>query len=187
MARPGVSAILARAQSMVVSLNYVDRMSGLPHHDDQGTRDRPFTLTATFNPAQVAAALNALGETPRKGPRPTVFLVIQVHGPAGDFALKSGPATGYDMPELMRASIDDAAWQYKLRVTLPASASETPPSGMMMVRGTLTWSDVDNGWITAWGAFGVHWGERGVSFDDAFRGALAGALGIASGHSPPRG
>jgi len=180
--RPGAAAILAGAAGMVVTLNYFDRMSGLPHHDDQGTRDRPFTLTANFDPAKVAAALAALGETPRKGPRPTVFLAVQVDGPAGDFALQDGPATGYDMPELMRASLDDAAAQYKLRVSLPGSASAAPAG--MMVKGTLTWSDTDYGWIAAWGAGGVHWGERGVSFDDAFRAALAGALGIASGHPP---
>ncbi len=187
LARPGVAAILARAAGMVVSLNYVDRMSGLPHHDDQGTRDRPFTLTAIFDPPKVAAALAALGETPRKGQRPTVFLAVHVQGPAGDFALNAGPESGYDMPELMRASVDDAARQYKLQVNLPVSASETPAPGMMVVKGTLTWSDADYGWIAAWGADGVHWGERGVSFDDAFRGAFAGALGIASGHLPPRG
>jgi hypothetical protein len=182
--RPGAAGILAGAAGMAVSLNYVDRMSGLPHHDDQGTRDRPFTLTANFDPAKVAAALTALGETPRKGPRPAVFLAVHVHGPAGDFGLDGGPGTGYDMPELMRASIDDAASQYRLRVKLPGGASAAP-AGMMVVTGTLTWSDADFGWDAAWGASGVHWGEHGVSFDDAFRGALAGALGIASGHAPP--
>jgi len=185
--RPGAAAILARAASMVVSLNYFDRMSGLPHHDDQGTRDRPFTLTANFDPAKVAAALSSIGETPRKGPRPAVFLAVHVHGPGGDFALNGGPATGYDMPELMRASLDDAAAQYKLQVSLPAGKNATPASGMLAVEGTLTWSDADLGWIAKWGAGGVHWGEQGVSFDDAFRAALAGALGIASGHLPPRG
>jgi len=185
--RPGAAAILARAAGMVVSLNYFDRMSGLPHHDDQGTRDRPFTLTANFDPAKVAAALSSIGEMPRKGPRPEVFLAVRVRGPAGDFALQNGPAAGYDMPELMRASIDDAASQYKLPVILPASAGQTPASGLLVVQGTLTWSDADLGWNAAWGAGGAHWGERGVSFDDAFRAALAGALGIASGHLPPRG
>ncbi len=185
--RPGAAAILAQAAGMVVSLNYFDRMSGLPHHDDQGTRDRPFTLTANFDPAKVAAALAEIGETPRQGPRPSVFLAVHVHGPAGDFTLQNGPAAGYDMPELMRASIDDAAGQYKLRVRLPVSASDTPAAGLLLVEGNLTWSDADFGWIAAWGAGGVHWGEHGVSFDDAFRAALAGALGIASGHAPPRG
>jgi len=182
--RPGAAKILAGAAGMVVSLNYYDRMSGLPHHDDQGTRDRPFTLTANFDPAKVAAALAALGEMPRKGPRPSVFLAVHVNGPGGDFALDGGPASGYDMLELMRASIADAAWEYRLNVTLPGGANETPGAGMLAVRGTLTWSDKDFGWIATWTAGGAHWGEHGVSFDDAFRGALAGALGLASGHPP---
>ncbi len=185
LGRPGAASVLARAPDMVVSLNYYNRMSGLPHHDDQGTRDRPFTLTAAFDPAKVAAALAALGEKPREGPRPVVYLAVQVHGPGGDFALNSGPVTGYDMPELMRASIADAAARYKLRVELPDGAAQKPASGVLPVRGKLTWSDADFGWIAAWDARGVHWGESGVSFDDAFRAALAGALGIASGHAPP--
>ncbi len=184
LARPGAPAVMARASAMVVSMDYFDRMSGLPHHDDQGTRDRPFTLTATFDPAKVAAALAALGETPRKGPRPDVLLAVQVDGPGGKFALQAGPVEGYDMPDLMRASIDGAAAQYKLRVELPAGAHAAPASGTLMVKGALTWSDADFGWIAAWDSRGVHWGERGVSFDDAFRGALAGALGLASGHAP---
>jgi hypothetical protein len=185
LTRPGVPSILARAESMTVSLDYFDRMGFLHKHDEQGTRDRPFTLTATFDPAKVGLALKALGETARNGPRPDVFLVIQVHGYTGNFVLDRGPATGYDTPELMRASINDAAWQYKLQVALPASAGAAPASGMMEVKGILTWSDADYGWIAAWGADGAHWSERGVSFDDAFRGALAGALAIASGHAPP--
>jgi hypothetical protein len=186
LARPGAASILAHAESLAVSLNYFDRMGFLHKHDEQGTRDRPFTLTATFDPAKVAAALRRLGETPRKGARPAVLLVIQVHGYSGDFALNAGPATGYDTPELMRAAIDDAAWQYKLPVTLPASANAAPAAGMMVVKGSLTWSDANYGWIATWSADGAHWGERGVSFDVAFRAALAGALGLASGHLPPR-
>jgi hypothetical protein len=171
---------------MLVSLNYFDRMSGLPHHDDQGTRDRPFTMTAIFAPAKVAAALAALGETPRKGPRPDVLLDVKVAGPASNFALQAGPVQGYDMPELMRASLDDAAAHYKLHVKLPANGTKMPASGLMVVMGNLTWSDKVFGWIATWDSRGVQWGERGVSFDDAFRGALAGALAIASGHAPPR-
>jgi hypothetical protein len=186
LARPGVAEILAQAESMAVSLDYVDRMGFLHKHDEQGTRDRPFTMTATFDPARVAAALKSLGEAPRGEPRPAVFLVAQVHGYSGNFALNAGPVTGYDTSELMRASIDDAAWQYRLQVTLPASTGAAPASGMLVVKGSLTWSGADHGWVAAWSADGEHWGEHGVSFDDAFRAALAGALGVASGHAPPQ-
>jgi hypothetical protein len=187
LGRKGVAALEARAETMVTGLDYVDRMSGLRKHDEQGTRDRPFTLTATFDPAKVTAALAALGAAPFTGKRPAVFLVLRVDGYAGRFALLKGPIVGYDMPELMRQSIGDAAWQYKLSVTLPEGAGESVPAGAMAVDGTLTWSDADHGWLAAWETGGVRWGERGVSFDDAFQGALAGALGVASGHGPPRG
>jgi hypothetical protein len=59
----------------------------------------------------------------------------------------------------------------------------------MTVRGTLDWSDAAFGWVahwqTDWNGRHAIWSERGVSFDDAFRAALAGALGVASGHGPP--
>lgn len=185
LARPGVPALEARAESMVTGLDYVDRMSGMHKHDEQGTRDRPFTLTATFAAGKVTAALAEIGAVPWKGPRPTVFLVVEVRGYTGNFALTAGSPVGYDMPELMRAAIGDATWQYKLQVMLPASAGAPAPVGVMVVRGKLVWSDTANGWIATWRAGDVSWGARGVPFDDAFRVALAGALGVASGHGPP--
>jgi hypothetical protein len=186
LARPGVPALEARATSMVTGLDYVDRMSGMHKHDEQGTRDRPFTLTATFAAGKVIAALAAIGAVPWKGPRPTVFLAVAVHGFTGNFALTAGSPLGYDMPQLMRAAIADAAWQYKLPVMLPANAGAPAPAGALAVRGTLVWSDTAHGWIATWRSGDASWGARGVSFDDAFRVALAGALGIASGHGPPR-
>src|SRR3954452_19837318 len=40
------SAIAQRADGLVEDFVYLDRMSGIPHHDEQGTRDRPYDLVA---------------------------------------------------------------------------------------------------------------------------------------------
>jgi uncharacterized protein len=190
LSHPGIAALKACAASMVTAISYHDRMSGLPKHDEQGTRDRPFTLTAAFDPAKVARALASLGTAPWPGKRPHVFLAVAVRSYSGNFMLVQGPATGYDQPNLMRSALADAADLYALTVVLPAAATSTAPAGMLPVNGTLDWSDEDHGWIASWQAVwngaGTRWGERGVAFDEAFANALAGALGIASGHGPPR-
>jgi hypothetical protein len=191
LSRPGVAALKACAASMVTTISYHDRMSGLPKHDEQGTRDRPFTLTATFDPAKITRALASLGVTPWRGTRPQVFLTLAVSSYSGNFVLIQGPTTGYDQPNLMRSALSDAADRYALTVVLPVTSKTAAPAGALPVNGTLHWSDKDHGWIASWQAVwnGAHtrWGERGVSFDKAFADALAGALGIASGHGPPRG
>jgi hypothetical protein len=191
LSRPGIAILKACAASMVTAISYHDRMSALPKHDEQGTRDRPFTLTATFDPARITRALVSLGATPWRGTRPQVFLAVAVSSYSGNFVLIQGPTGGYDQPNLMRSALSDAADRYALTVVLPVTNKTPAPAGALQVNGTLDWSDKDHGWITSWQAVWhgarTRWGERGVSFDEALAYALAGALGIASGHGPPRG
>jgi hypothetical protein len=188
---PGFPALRAKAPSLVEAISYHDRMSALPKHDEQGTRDRPFTLTALFGKPQIAAALVELGSKIWAGARPPVFLVTDVQSYSGRFTLLAGSASGYDQPELMRAAIADSTARAALSVSLPASAGAQPPPGALLVNGSLVWSDAADGWIAHWatrhGGQTIAWGERGISFDQAFDAALLGALGVASGHQPPRG
>lgn len=183
--KPGIPALEQQAQSLLLGIDYHDRMSGLRKHDEQGTHDRPFTLTATFDPGKIQAALKTLGETPWPGPRPPVLLIVAVRGFTGNFTITPEE----NAADLMRDFIAAAAERYRLDVQLPASPDAAAPPGVMTLRGTLDWSDAAFGWVahwqTGWNGRAATWGERGVSFDDAFRAALAGALGIASGHGPP--
>jgi hypothetical protein len=191
LSRPGIAALKACAASMVTAISYHDRMSALPKHDEQGTRDRPFTLTVTFDPAKITRALAGVGATPWYGRRPQVFLRVAVRSYSGNFVLVQGPTTGYDQPNLMRSALSDARDRYALTVVLPATNKTAAPAGALLVNGSLDWSDKDHGWIASWHAVWngapTRWGKRGVSFDEALANALAGALGIASGHGPPRG
>ncbi len=91
LSAPGFAALRAEAASMVLAISYHDRMSALPKHDEQGTRDRPFTLTALFDKAKIAAALNQLGSAVWTGRRPTVFLTTHVQAYAGQFISHGGP------------------------------------------------------------------------------------------------
>ena len=143
-----------------------------------------------FDKGKIAAALKTLGRKPWNGTRPAVFLTTDVHSYSGQFILIAGPAIGYDQPMLMRAAIGDSVRRYALTVQLPDHPGAKPPPGMFAVTGSLVWSDAAHGWIAHWQAQRAgrkyDWEESGVSFDDAFDGALAGALGVASGNQPPR-
>ncbi len=191
LAAPGFAALRAQAASMVLAISYHDRMSALPKHDEQGTRDRPFTLTALFDKAKIAAALKRLGSAVWTGRRPTVFLTTYVHAYSGRFILTAGTTIGYDQPPLMRAAIQDASARAALPVELPPHEGAPAPQDTLPLTGHLDWSDAANGWIAQWSIFWnarqVTWGERGVSFDQAYDAALLGALGVVSGHHPPRG
>ncbi len=183
--RPGVPALEGKATAFVAGLSYVDRMSGQPKHDEQGSRDRPFTLTARFDPAKIDAALAGLGVAPWRGPRPTVALVIAVAGFGHAFTVTPTEPLAVDM----RAALVEERRLYDVRVALPAAAGATP-RGTILVRGTLRWDQAHFGWRARWASLWYgrtyRWGEDGVPFDDAFGAALAGALGLAAGHAPPR-
>jgi uncharacterized protein len=68
-------------------------------------------------------------------------------------------------------------------------AAATTMGGDLALGGSMLWSEAALGWIADWrlGAQGksYRWQVRGVSFDDAFRDAMAGAAQILSGHGQP--
>ncbi len=187
---PGFPAMRQQAAAMVIAIAYHDRMSALPKHDEQGTRDRPFDLTALFDQEKIAAALKRLGSSIWTGRRPTVFLTTDVHAYSGSFILLAGPTTGYDQQPLMRAALADAAIRTALPVELPSSPAAAAPPGTFPVKGSMIWSDAALGWIANWQSIFhgrvIKWSDRGESFDQSYENALLGALGILSGHHPPQ-
>src|SRR5690606_22939725 len=59
-----LESVLDHASDFVASWEQEDRMKGIPIHDEQGTRDRPFYLRVVFDKAKVDGALQALGLQP---------------------------------------------------------------------------------------------------------------------------
>jgi uncharacterized protein len=201
---PAVMALGSRADTYLEALSYRDLMEGIPVHDEQGSRDRPFALTVTFDPERIDAALTELGARTWPAPRPTLMALVTVTNGDTHFVLARKGARGRDMREAM----DAAAEQYGLPVTLPdeaalasvASGAEAWPDATIAtlsaatgaeaaVIGTLDWSDADLGWTADWtmttGGEIYHWTVAPVSFDDAFRAAIGGAATILSGHGAP--
>ncbi len=191
--------IASKAGALAESFAYFDRMSDIPHHDEQGSRDRPYDLIVEFDPAKVDTALATLGSAAWRN-RPALVVAVKVKDRQGDDYMLS--ADGID-GERQREALSAAADRFGLRVILlpeqdspgrdatgpefVARASRTVRStALAALTGTLVWSDADAGWVGTWHvAQNGHegsWGIRGVSFDDAFRNAIGGAAAVLSGH-----
>ncbi len=203
---------LADAPEAVAGLSYRDRMEGIPVHDEQGSRDRPYDLTGDFDPARVDAALSTLGRKPWPQPRPGVLAVVTVRRGGTEFVLSGDGPRGRDMVEALtiaaeRAAlptvIPDAAVLKRLG-SLSQAALFTPGPEFADVTlrvgadatliGILIWSDSDRGWIAEWhletgqepgAAPPTRWAVRGVSFDAAFRNGIGGAAQVLSGNGAP--
>lgn len=176
----------------VAGFSYHDRMSGLSHHDDQGSSDRPQDLAVRYDPARVDAVLARLGERPWTSARPRLSVVAGLR-PGG---LRLAPADRDDVAGRARGALAAAAARYGMSLALPPDEavrlepSPPPPSafpaGSVPVRGTLTWNEADGGWAgtwaMAWQGEERRWEIRGASLDEAFRDAVLGAMAIMSGH-----
>jgi uncharacterized protein len=197
---PRVSALAARADALVASYSYVDRMAGRPVHDEQGTRDRPYNLTVKFIPARVDRMVADLGQRPWRGPRPVVVPVLAVRIGTASYLLSADGPDG----AAQRASFADMARDFDLRVRFPTQAQfsawglrpgrfpaprTTGAADEALVTGTLEFDESLPGWVGTWrwrwrGA-GYAWGIKGVSFDEAFRDICRGVLRVASGRGAP--
>ena len=202
---PRVTAMVA--DTFVDSFRYHDRMAGIPVHDEQGTRDRPYDLIVDFDPARIDAALRSLGHTPWTATRPQLVLFLRVTVGAGPYLLASDSPRGRDQ----RESLEAAAERSGVPLLLPSGAalsaggltvdtlSAAEPSRLdtlakaagadLALAGSLEWSDQALGWISAWrlAANGEdhRWGDRGGNFDQAFRRAVGGAAQVLSGNGEP--
>ena len=172
---PRTAAIARHGEALIEDLVYLDRMSDVPHHDEQGTRDRPYDLIAHVAPERLGQELTKAGLRPWLE-RPKLVAHIQVTPKDGaGFVLDADGDAG----ERQRQALLAAADRFGLRVALPTGAqaqSGVAPDGVPL-EGELAWSDADFGWNAAWrlGGDGARWEVRGVSFDEAYRAGLGGA------------
>jgi len=194
---PRLKPLEADAARLVARFDYHDRMSGIPVHDEQGTRDRPFDLTVSFDPAGIDGALRALGRKAWAAPRPKLVVLLQIKDAAVTYTLASDGEHGLGQ----RLSLAAAAEQRGVPIVLPTtaalagsgpgrgdgSARAARLGGDFALTGALVWQG--RGWQARWRLVrhGVRyrWGSDAVSFDDAFRRAMDGALQILSGHGRP--
>jgi hypothetical protein len=194
------------AAPLVKDFRYRDLMAGIPVHDEQGTRQRPYEMTIDFDPGKVDAALAGLGETAWTGERPRIAVFVAVRNGDASYVLSSDGTRGIDQ----RDSLAAAAWSAGLPIVLPTAAdlarmdfsvdtfTSTDPErliapatgGGVVLAGRLVWDAAMLGWATDWrlaepgsdpGADRA-WHRDKVSFDEAFRAGMRGAAAILSGH-----
>src|ERR1700693_3369435 len=93
-------------------------MAGLPVHDEQGTRDRPYDLTVSFDEAKTDAALRSLGLEPWKKSRPRLALFIGVQNGPVPYVLTSDGERGLEQ----RLSVQAAAYKRGMSIVLPTAS-----------------------------------------------------------------
>jgi hypothetical protein len=194
-----------RAGIHVRGYRYHDHLAGIPIHDEQGSRDRPYDLTVDFDPGRIDAALDALGRKPWGSERPRVAMLISVRLGTNAYMLATDGAFGRDQRESLAA----ASWQMGLPVALPSEAAlaagglnidaspdlarlealASATGGDLPLTGNLSWEKGRGGWaadwrIYVWGKV-YRWRISNVNFDDAFRSAMRGAAQILSGNGEP--
>jgi len=179
-----VAALGPAAPALLAGLAYLDRMSDEPKHDEQGTRDRPYNLIARFELEGVDAALLGLGEAPWRTnrDRPSILIDITITPRAGPVMPIHADT---DADERHRAALLTAADRFRIPVLL-SPVIGPPPLATTTLRGSLVWQETAAGWAGAWA---LSWEGRehswrvvGVSFDEAYRNAIAGIAAILSGH-----
>lgn len=181
---PHVAALAPLAPGLVESVAYLDRMSDLPHRDEQGTRDRPYDLLVCFDPAMLDALLAGLGELPWRV-RPALAVAIQINPRSGPTLLLHADT---DPDERHRAALLAAADQAGLQVVLPLDAPGAVPllpQPGLVLHGSLSWQE-GAGWAARftlpWHGRQHAWRVDGVGFDAAYREAMHGAARVLSGH-----
>src|SRR5438067_10278519 len=75
---PRIAELSNHAVGLVRDYHYRDRMEGIPIHDEQGSRDRPYDLTVDFDPDKIDGLLHALGSKAWGAARPRVAMFVAV-------------------------------------------------------------------------------------------------------------
>lgn len=186
---PRVAAFDPLAASMVDDIAYQDRLSDEAHHDEQGTRDRPYDLAVAFDRERVQAVLALLGDHAWNGRRPRIVIHIGIDDHGTTFPLAADGEAGERQREALLAAAD----RFGLRVVLTPIEGAPPvlPPSAVVLSGTVRWSDQATGWV---GNFHLDAGQHshdwsiteGGSFDEAYRQALGTAMAVLSGHIKPR-
>ena len=199
----------SNAKSLVRAFSYHDQMSGKPHRDEQGTRDRPYDLTVDFEEGKIGDILKQLALKPWLSPRPRLTVFVEMkQGPKNFVVTADGTQS-----DLQRDALLAAADRRGMDIVLPSTAAlaksnlngvdlKAVPSsilasvaaeqgGEVALVGQLVWDDRKLGWATQWQVDWrgrtYRWQVHGGTFDEAFRRGIGGAAQVLSGNGDPGG
>lgn len=175
-----------------------DRMKGIPVHDEQGSRDRPHRLRATFKAAALDPALAGLGLKSWPADRPRILVFLGIETATGRYLLQQSGPQGYGQ----RAVLVETAAQLGLPVAFPAGDPPAAqiaalPDGAIRPDGLKPGDAVLSGLLSLaeGGYWNISWrlsrpGERNewsmhnVTFDVAIRRGLSMTALVLSGNAP---
>ncbi|MEZ5779539.1 MAG: DUF2066 domain-containing protein [Paracoccaceae bacterium] len=199
--RPLYAPILEQPRAFLDDMTLEDRMKGIPVHDEQGTRERPHVLTATFASGPLEAAITGAGLDVWALDRPLVAVWLGVDTGTGRFVITEDGTEGYGQ----RLALMDTAERRGLPVRLPrqAEAAAVPfrellrrdaaslalPGADAILSGVLT--------LTEGGYWNIEWtlahadqadvlAVEDVSFDVAIRQGIEGMALQLSGDAAAR-
>lgn len=197
-----------RAKEYVSAYSYHDQMSGIPIHDEQGTRDRPYDLTIDFDPSGIADVLKHLGVKPWTAHRPVVAVFAGLQQGANSYVVAADGDRGMDQ----RDSLQTTAAKRGMPIVLPA-ASDLEKSGIdaaklakaepamlanfvagkgseVVLIGQLAWNDRkldwDAQWRIDWQGKTHRWRLSAPTYDEAFRRGVGGVAQMLSGNGEPK-
>ncbi len=198
----------ANAKDDVSAYSYHDQMSGIPIHDEQGTRDRPYDLTIDFDPQRIADVLKQLGVKPWTLHRPVIAVLAGLQQGANSYVVAADGDHGTDQ----RDSLLSTAAKRGVPVVLPtagdlaksrieaAKLAKAEPSSLASVIvgktteavliGQLAWNDRKLDWSARWRMDWEgkthRWQLRAPTYDEAFRRGIGGVAQLLSGNGEPR-
>jgi uncharacterized protein len=197
-----------KAKDIVSAYSYRDQMSGIPIHDEQGTRDRPYDLTVDFDPNKIADVLKALGLKPWATHRPVVAVFAGLKQGVNNFIVAADGERGTDQ----RDSLQTTAARRGVPIVLPATSdlaksgidamtiAKTEPSSLasaiagknieVVLIGQLMWNDRKLDWSAQWridwDGKTHRWQLRAPTYDEAFRRGIGGVAQMLSGNGEPK-
>ena len=198
----------AKAKDYLASYSYHDQMSGIPIHDEQGTRDRPYDLTVDFDPAKIADVLKQLGVKPWLGHRPVIAVfaalqqggdnyVVAAYGDRGtdqrDSLMTTAEKRGVDIVlpatgDLTKSAIDPTKLAKAAPATLAGAISGKSSEGMLI--GQLAWNEKKLNWSAEWrmdwDGKTHRWRLSAPTYDEAFRRGIGGVAQMLSGNGEPK-
>lgn len=192
----GVQRLAARAGDYIERYQYEDRMKGIPVHDEQGTRERPYYLRMTFKRAAMNDALRTLGLTPWASDRPRVMIWLGIKDFVRSYVLDSEIGFGYGQREVLRSLSKELGIPIALpaphdRRTSPIGYDDIANGDLPRLRSASRRYDADavlfgtlvvdkrgywtQTWTLDWNGRVSHDRLAGVTFDVALRAAIARA------------
>jgi hypothetical protein len=198
----------AKARDYLASYSYHDQMSGIPIHDEQGTRDRPYDLTVDFDAGKIADLLKQLGVKPWLGHRPMIAVFAGLRQGGNSYIIAADGDRGTDQ----RDSLMTTAAKRGVEIVLPASGDlaksaidadklgKAAPatlansiggkSSEAVLIGELAWNDKKLDWSAEWrmdwDGKPHRWRLSASTYDEAFRRGIGGVAQMLSGNGEPK-